>query len=195
MTQPTIYSSCMARIIHRLDHPDRFVVGTVGQPGERTFFVQARQDNRLVSVVCEKEQIQVLTEHLGRLMDQISLVLEDVSDPGEVTAPTDTDPLDLPLNQDFRVGTMSIAWDVPARRIQVELFATDSVDNDLEISESFEPVDGESLLVHLTVPMGREFVARGQALVQAGRPPCPMCAQPLDPSGHICPRLNGYRGW
>ncbi|WP_028709317.1 DUF3090 family protein [Propionicicella superfundia] len=179
----------MARITHRLEQPDRFVAGTIGRPGERTFYMQARQGNRLVSVVCEKEQVQILAEHLNRLMDQISLVVEDVGDPGTLPEAVDAEPLDLPLMADFRVGTMSIAWDIAARRIQVELFATDATDEDVAEEEA----DGESLVVQLPMEMGREFVARALALVRAGRPPCPLCGQPLDAEGHVCPRLNGYR--
>lgn len=184
----------MARITHRLEQPDRFVAGTIGRPGERTFYLQARQGNRLVSVVCEKEQVQILAEHLTRLMDQIALVVDDVSDPGPTDEARDSDPLDLPLLADFQVGTMSIAWDVPTRRIQIELFDAEATEEEDSESEEFEPADGESLLVQITLQMGREFVARAQALVRAGRPPCPLCGQPLAVSGHICPRLNGYRG-
>lgn len=179
----------MARITHRLDQPDRFVAGTIGRPGERAFYLQARQGNRLISVLCEKEQVQILAEHLARLMDQISLVVDDIGDPGELDEASDVDPLDLPLDPDFRVGTMSIAWDVANRRIALELFASDTSDEEADDEEA----DGESLIVELPIIMGREFVARALSLVKAGRPPCPLCGQPLDASGHVCPRLNGYR--
>ena len=61
----------MAILVHRYDAPDRFVAGTVGQPGERTFFLQAREGNRITSVACEKQQVSVLAEHLDRVLDEI----------------------------------------------------------------------------------------------------------------------------
>lgn len=191
----------MTRITHRFDRPDRFVAGTIGQPGERTFFLQARQGNHLVSVVVEKQQVSVLADHMSSLIDQVGLMMPGMDVPARYDEASDTDPLDLPLVADFRAGTMTIAWDPEVERIQVELFSVfpeDESDEEFaddpaaraeEVSERAE----ESLLVWISLVMGRDFVARAEALVKAGRPPCPLCAQPLDAAGHICPRLNGYR--
>ncbi len=192
----------MARLTHRFDQPDRFVAGTIGRPGERTFFLQARQGNRLVSVVVEKQQVSVLAEHLSKLIDQVGLMISGLQVPPRLTAEADTDPLDLPLVADFRVGTMTIAWDPEVERIQIELFSAFLEEEDDEAEEADDPMvraqelsdkAEESVLVWITLVMGRDFVARAEALVKAGRPPCPLCAQPIDPAGHICPRLNGFR--
>src|SRR6188472_3753174 len=180
----------MAILVHRYDAPDRFVAGTVGQPGERTFFLQAREGNRLTSVVCEKQQLSVLAEHLDRV---------DVP-PASVTA-RDTDPLDAPINEEFRVGTMTIAWDPSIDRIVIELFSNVDVDDEEPAgatsgSATEEPDEIEAdevFVVKITASYARDFVARAQALVAAGRPSCPFCLQPIDPQGHICPRANGYR--
>jgi uncharacterized repeat protein (TIGR03847 family) len=110
--------------------------------------------------------------------------------------------LDAPITEEFRVGTMTIAWDPSIDRIVIELFS--NVDNDEEESEgdpaasaaeaeSSEINADEVFVVKITASYARDFVARAQALVAAGRPPCPFCLQPLDPSGHVCPRANGYR--
>ncbi len=178
----------MPWITHRFSDPDRFVVGTIGRPSERVFYMQVREDDRLVSVVCDENQVRLLAEHLGRLMDQITLVVEDTGDPGLIEVPSDSDPLDLPLMAEFRVGTMSIAWDIGESRLQVELLAVGSSPD-----ETDEPdADGESVVILVPMAMGREFVARGLRLVEAAVPPCPLCNQPLDAEGHVCPRLNGY---
>ena len=117
----------------------------------------------------------------------------------------DIDPLDAPITEEFRVGTMTIAWDPSIDRIVIELFS--NVDIDDEDEPEAEPAAGrapaeddsdeinadEVFVVKITASYARDFVARAQALVAAGRPPCPFCLQPLDPSGHICPRANGYR--
>jgi uncharacterized repeat protein (TIGR03847 family) len=192
----------MAILVHRYDAPDRFVAGTVGQPGERTFFLQAREGNRMTSVVCEKQQISVLAEHLDRVLDEVrrrSAGQVDVP-PASSTA-SDTDPLDAPISEEFRVGTMTIAWDPSIDRIVIELFSNVDVDDEESAGETpsstaEEPDEIEAdevFVVKITASYARDFVARAQALVAAGRPSCPFCLQPIDPQGHICPRANGYR--
>ena len=192
----------MAILVHRYDAPDRFVAGTVGQPGERAFFLQARQGNRITSVACEKQQVSVLAEHLDRVLDEVLRRSSGQVDvPPAAKAATDTQPLDAPITEEFRVGTMTIAWDPTIERIVIELFS--NVDVDEEAEESGEPdpaADSEDeiqadevFVVKITASGAREFVARAQALISAGRPACPFCLQPIDPQGHICPRANGYR--
>ena len=102
----------MAILVHRYDAPDRFVAGTVGQPGERAFFLQAREGNRITSVACEKQQVSVLAEHLDKVLDEVlRRSVRRPSVPPAATKPSDTDPLDAPITEEFRVGTMTIAWD------------------------------------------------------------------------------------
>jgi len=189
----------MATLVHRYDAPDRFVAGTVGQPGERTFFLQAREGNRITSVACEKQQVTVLAEHMDRVLDE---VLRRSSGTAAVPPParqtSDTEPLDAPITEEFRVGTMTIAWDPSIGRVVVELFSTVEPDEEAEpaaepAAESDEIEADEVFVVKITASYARDFVARAQALVSAGRPPCPFCLQPIDPAGHICPRANGYR--
>ena len=197
----------MAILVHRYDSPDRFVAGTVGQPGERTFFLQAREGNRITSVVVEKQQVSVLAEHLDKVLDEVlrrSGPAADVPPPRD--KPSDVDPLDAPITEEFRVGTMTIAWDAEINKIVIELFS--NVDEDEEEAvedavlsaaaaaalEGADEVDADEVfVVKISAAYARDFVARAQALVSAGRPPCPFCLQPLDPAGHVCPRANGYR--
>jgi uncharacterized repeat protein (TIGR03847 family) len=188
----------MAILVHRYDAPDRFVAGTVGQPGERTFFLQAREGNRITSVACEKQQVSVLAEHLDRVLDEVLRRSSGQIDvPPAASTATDTQPLDAPITEEFRVGTMTIAWDPTIERIVIELFS--NVDVEEEASEPEAEVESEEIeadevfVVKITAMGAREFVARAQALISAGRPACPFCLQPIDPSGHICPRANGYR--
>lgn len=197
----------MAILVHRYDAPDRFVAGTVGTPGERTFFLQAREGNRITSVACEKQQVSVLAEHLDRVLDEIVRrgATGSGSSVGTVRA-RDVDPLDAPIAEEFRVGTMTIAWDPSIDRVVIELFS--NIDRDADETPADEPtgtVGGTSadmdeeveadevFVVKITASYAREFVTRAQALVAAGRPPCPFCLQPIEPTGHICPRSNGYR--
>jgi uncharacterized repeat protein (TIGR03847 family) len=192
----------MAILVHRYDAPDRFVAGTVGQPGERTFFLQAREGNRMTSVACEKQQVSVLAEHLDRVLDEVlRRSAGDVDVPPASSKARDTDPLDAPITEEFRVGTMTIAWDPSIDRIVIELFSNvDVVEEEstqatpqATAEESDEIEADEVFVVKITASYARDFVARAQALVAAGRPSCPFCLQPIDPHGHICPRANGYR--
>ncbi len=186
----------MAILVHRYDAPDRFVAGTVGQPGERAFFIQAREGNRITSVSCEKQQVSVLAEHLDRVLDEVRR-----RSAGEAAVPpaagrtSDTEPLDAPIAEEFRVGTMTIAWDPSIDRIVIELFSNvDEADDEAAEAPATEEVEADEVfVVKITAAYARDFVARAQALISAGRPPCPFCLQPIDPAGHICPRANGYR--
>ena len=188
----------MAILVHRYDAPDRFVAGTVGQPGERTFFLQAREGNRLTSVVCEKQQLSVLAEHLDRVLDEVQRrSAGQVDVPPASSTARDTEPLDAPINEEFRVGTMTIAWDPSIDRIVIELFSNVDVDDEPtgatsgSATEEPDEIDADEVfVVKITASYARDFVARAQALVAAGRPSCPFCLQPLDPQGHICPRAN-----
>ena len=162
------------------DAPDRFVAGTVGEPGQRTFYLQVRQSDRITSVTCEKTQVALLAERLGVMLDAVRAGgREDVAQeaPPELK---DNGPLDLPLEEEFRVSELSLVWDDEATQVQIE-------------ARAGEEPDASQLQVRLGPGPAREFIRRSQALVSAGRPPCPFCQQPLDPEGHICPRRNGYR--
>ena len=199
----------MAILVHRYDSPDRFVAGTVGQPGERTFFLQAREGNRITSVVVEKQQVSVLAEHLDKVLDEVLRRSGPAAEvPPAQEKPSDFDPLDAPITEEFRVGTMTIAWDAEINKIVIELFSnvddedeTEDLGDDLDLPaaaaaalEGADEVDADEVfVVKISAAYARDFVARAQALVSAGRPPCPFCLQPLDPAGHICPRANGYR--
>ncbi|GAA4200952.1 DUF3090 domain-containing protein [Streptosporangium oxazolinicum] len=175
------------------DPPERFVAGAVGQPGSRTFFLQARGQGRLTTVALEKFQVAALADRLDELLDEV-LRRGEGSVPVPAVAPaalTDNAPLDVPISEDFRVGVMALAWDSEAAQVIIEAKEAVAEDEEFEPSPLVEPT---VLRVHISPGAARAFTKRAMALVAAGRPPCPLCAQPLDAEGHICVRLNGYRG-
>jgi uncharacterized repeat protein (TIGR03847 family) len=183
----------MARVIHVFRQPDRFIAGTVGQPGDRTFYLQASESARTVSVALEKQQVTVLAERIGSLLDEINRrfgaeVPEAVAD-DEV----DVDPLDVPVEEEFRVGTMGLGWDAESKAVVIELLAVseEEVDEAVVLDDTEEGPD--AVRVFLSPSAARAFAERADRVVNAGRKPCPLCAEPLDPDGHICPRQNGYR--
>ena len=170
------------------------MAGTVGQPGDRTFFLQAREGPRVVSVVMEKVQVAVLAERLGKLIAE----LERRGVAEAATAPTepvdDSAPLDEPINEAFRAGSLTLGWDGGAEKVLVEARAQsedgEAIDPD---EDDDEDEDGPDLLrVRISVAAARSFVTRAARVVASGRPPCPLCGAPLDPQGHICPRRNGH---
>ena len=199
----------MARRTYLFDPPERFIAGTVGQPGNRTFFLQARTGSRVVSVSLEKVQVAAVAERLGHLLfelDQRGLVELGADRPAE-----DAAPLDEPLAEAFRAGTLTLGWDGSRERILIEARAISDEDEEADDEDEEEEgvgdeamaaaietfladddPDGPDLLrVHLTAEAARAFVERAVRVVRAGRPPCPLCGNPLDPQGHICPRRNG----
>ncbi|MFI6508873.1 DUF3090 domain-containing protein [Streptosporangium sp. NPDC050855] len=174
------------------DPPERFVAGAVGQPGSRAFFLQARGQGRLTTVALEKFQVAALADRLDELLDEVLRRGEgDVPMPAVQAAPADNAPLDVPISEDFRVGAMALAWDSEAAQVVIEAQEAVAEEEEFDPSETDEPT---VLRVHISPVAARAFTRRALALVAAGRPPCPLCAQPLDPEGHICVRLNGYRG-
>lgn len=191
----------MTHQVYAFEPPERFVAGTVGPPGERTFFLQARGGGRLVSVALEKVQVSLLAEKLEELLTEAHRRF-GVELPTAAPTPSDNEPLDTPVDEEFRVGTLGLAFDVDTATVVIEAIAAgegeaDStapvVDEDEEDDVEAEPdEDLDRLRVRLTPEATRAFIERARRVVAAGRPPCPLCGQPLDPKGHLCPRHNGY---
>jgi uncharacterized repeat protein (TIGR03847 family) len=181
------------------DPPQRFVAGTVGEPGDRTFFLQARDGSRVVSVVLEKVQVAVLADRLNRLLDELDQrgVIAATSPAVAIPDVTDAEPLDEPIVEAFRAGTLTLGWDGASDRVLVEARAQ-TEDDDEEATEADEVIDDDAedgpdvFRVLLTAPAARAFVERAVRVIASGRPPCPLCGQPLDPQGHICARRNGH---
>ena len=193
----------MSRQVFLYDPPDRFIAGTVGLPGRRTFYLQASAKGRTTSVALEKAQVEALAERIDELLDEV-VRRSGGSAPVPAVAPSeldDTEPLETPLEEEFRVGTMALAWDADGERMVIEAQAVVELeaDSDEDLADAEERLlqDDESgppmLRVRLDGTMARSFAKRALEVVNAGRPPCPLCSLPLDEEGHVCPRQNGYR--
>ncbi|NBE83074.1 DUF3090 domain-containing protein [Micromonospora rubida] len=193
----------MSHQVHAFEPPERFVAGTVGAPGERTFFLQARGGGRLVSVALEKVQVSLLAEKLEELLTEAQRRF-GVQLPEPTVSVGDNGPLDTPVDEEFRVGTLGLAFDVDTATVVIEAIATGEGEAEVELGgpedDDEEDADDDEepdetldrLRVRLTPEATREFIERARRVVNAGRPPCPLCGQPLDPAGHLCPRHNGY---
>lgn len=157
---------------HNLSSVERLTVGTVGPPGKRTFLLQGRQGNLVVTLKMEKTQVAALAAYLAK-------VIEDLPSPGDL--PEDLD-LEEPDEPAWAIGTLGVTYDELADRVL--LVAEEAVAED---------EDGAVARFGATREQIAALVLRGAQLVQAGRPPCPLCGYPLDPAGHACPRSNGHR--
>ena len=188
----------MTHQVYAFEPPERFVAGTVGPPGERTFFLQARGGGRVVSVALEKVQVALLAEKLDELLVEANRRF-GVELPAADLSSTDNEPLDTPLDEEFRVGTLGLAFDVDTATVVIEAIAAGEGEAEAEEEESAAADDDEEadadrdrLRVRLTPQETRAFIDRARRVLASGRPPCPLCGQPLDPRGHLCPRHNGY---
>lgn len=173
----------MTRRLFIFDDPDRFIAGTLGEPGDRTFYLQARKGDALVSVGVEKVQVAALAQRLEDL-------LEAVEAPESVSV-ADDQSLEEPVVELFRVGAMALAWDPGSEAVVIEAQTPTEDGEYAELPDEAE--DGPDLLrIRIDAARARGFVRRAEALIAAGRPACPFCGQPLDPHGHFCPRGNGH---
>lgn len=179
-------------MMRTFENVSRFIVGTIGEPGSRSFWIQVRSGNDLISVAVEKGQISVLGERFEEMLREIRLAHPEIERPGLIE---DREGLEMPVIGQFRVGAIAIFFDEFTEKVQVDLR---EVNVDVDEDEIFE-IDSASLdnvavlRVYLTLAQVKSFAVRAQSLVKAGRLPCPFCALPIDPTGHICARANGYR--
>ena len=173
----------MPTLVHQFDWPERAIVGTVGRPGERTFYLQVRDGARSASVALEKEQSAVLAEKVAEILD--ALIADEgnrFSVPAETPAElVDDGPLDQPVDEQFRAGLLRLGWDPSTAHVVLEAFPYDA-----SADEDAEPDAAEMLLLRMPVGTARAFVERTRRVVRAGRPSCPLCGRPMDDDGHVC---------
>ena len=155
--------------------------GTIGEPGERAFFIQARNKGRVISVALEKAQVQAIANRLELIVAEVKKSNPLVS---IESFPQDDAPLETPVDQEFQVGAISLAWNELDQLLSFELYELEDDEHDEE---------GQVLEINFSLGMAISFAQRSKALVNAGRLPCPFCGIPIDPRGHLCPRANGYR--
>lgn len=175
----------MPRRLFIFDAPDRFVPGTIGEPGNRTFFLQVRKGEAVISVALEKAQVAVLADRLEALLAAAS------DEPLADETARDDEPLDEPLVDQFRVGPMAIAWDPDADRVVIEAQPLNE-EGDFVEAEDADPEGPDLVRVRIERSQAREFVRRAEALVAAGRPTCPFCGGVLEPTGHFCPQTRAH---
>jgi len=179
----------MPTLVHEFAWPDRVVIGTIGVPGARTFYLQVRSGKQIVSIALEKQQSAQLAEKIDEILDQL-ITLE--SNPFSVPKGTpielvDNDQLEA-VTEQFRTGAMTLGWDPTTAQVVIEAYPiteVDADDNVESLAENGADVP-EMLLVRMPVGTARAFAKRTREVVGAGRPACPLCGYPVDPDGHVC---------
>jgi uncharacterized repeat protein (TIGR03847 family) len=179
----------MPTLVHEFSWPDRVVIGTVGVPGARTFYLQVRTGRQIVSIALEKQQSAQLAEKIDEILDQLITL-----DGNPFSVPTGT-PIELVDNdqleaveEQFRTGAMTLGWDPTTAQVVVEAYPITDVDadNDDELLDKGGADAPEMLLLRMPVGTARAFAKRTREVVGAGRPACPLCGYPVDAEGHVC---------
>jgi len=188
-SKPGAASACSIPIVTRrlfvFDEPDRFVAGAVGQPGSRAFFLQALQGRAVVTVGLEKTQVGALAQRIGELLVAIGEA------PQGIKSPAGKNELAEPMVELFRVGLLALGWDPDSASVTVEARPIEEDGEYPEVPD--DDPDGPDLLrVRMSAAEAGRFATAAAALVQAGRPACPFCGEPLDPAGHFCVRMDGH---
>jgi uncharacterized repeat protein (TIGR03847 family) len=183
-----------------LPEVDWATVGTVGTPGQRTFYLQARQGDQLITLKLEKQQVAAMAQFLGEILSDLP-VPSDIPDDAALN-------LAEPVLAEWPVGGLQLAYDSTADRIVILAEELRPEDDESETTAGGDPEDEaiESFLggdepdpdrgvgrLGLTRTQAAGIVRRGWELVNAGRPTCTLCGHPMDPEGHSCPRTNGHR--
>lgn len=176
-------------MLRTFESVDRFTVGTVGIPGERTFFLQIRSQLALISLSLEKSQVAAISERLDYMLKEIRSI-HPLSPRPQLQR--DSLPLDNPVMDEFRIGSIAIFYDEGSEKIQIDLrelnLNSDEEEENLPVLD-----DVEIVRIFITPSQALIFHDRAELVIAAGRQPCPFCGMPIDPQGHLCARANGYR--
>ena len=178
----------MPRVIYRHQPATRFIVSAIGEPGERQFFIQVKSSEGLNSVTLEKTQVIALTERFEELIRELRRGKLATAADLSAAAVVDNLPMELPIDQDFQVGVISITWEKDLVFVIIQAI---SQDEDLILDDLDSGPD--LIIATLRIDQVKGFCERAKSIVNAGRPACPFCGLPIDPRGHLCPRANGYR--
>ncbi|GAC1653588.1 MAG: DUF3090 domain-containing protein [Herpetosiphon sp.] len=173
----------MPEFTHDLDPVDDITVGAVGEPGARTFYLQARRSRSRVSFVVEKEQVGALAEAIEQLLETLTeknpllTTSDDFIGVGNME-------LREPLEEAFRVGQLGLGYD--EERDLLIIIAQ-------QLGNSEESDELQTARLTFSREQGRALARRGSETITGGRPRCPQCGEPMNPEGHFCPKRNGHR--
>ncbi len=171
----------MAELTYDFNPVSHITVETIGPPGQRTFFLQASQGLTLLTMIMEKEQAAALASAIDQLLEQL----------GEKEADEPEEQVDLtlhePIDPEFRIGQMGLGYEENHEQVVV-------IVEELLPEEEAEIRSPMTARFWMSKAQARALSRHAAEVVAAGRPICPLCGEPIDPTGHFCPRSNGHQG-
>ena len=192
----------MSDFVYDLRRVSHITAAAVGQPGQRTFYLQAQKGSELVSLITEKELVRALCLRIDDILEELDK--RGVARPDASEEPT---PAELllrpPLNPFFRIAQMSLAYDPTSDLLVIEVeefqLADDEDDEEIDpiLQQNTEAEESKNDPRRVRISATR---AQMQALSRnamdiittGGRPICPQCLQPMEDEGHLCVKKNGH---
>jgi uncharacterized repeat protein (TIGR03847 family) len=171
--------------IYELDPVDQIAVAAVGEPGQRRFFLLATGSGRTLTLGCEKSQIQALILRLRQMLE-----LQQIETAEQPAEPATTDP--TPGEPEWQIGEMGLGYH-EARQMFVLVASEAAAGEGAEAAQAPPADDAPSVRFWLSAGQVIAFSRQAESVLSAGRPLCPRCGLPMDPSGHPCPVMNGAR--
>lgn len=169
--------------IRRLDPVESFIVGTIGRPGEREFYLQAKFHGAIHSFAIDKSQVIALADRIAMLIGELKAADYRFENVVAVN-------LEVPLIPEFQIGVIGIVWLGESEQVSLDIQEITEGDNDLNLEDEEGPV---VFRIMMSPDIANAFIAQSRKVVAAGRAPCPFCGLPINKDGHLCPRANGYR--
>jgi uncharacterized repeat protein (TIGR03847 family) len=171
-----------------LDPVTRLATGAVGEPGQRIFYLQARSQDHVVTLLVEKEQVRALAVSI----EQMLAALPDLLEPESDVRVEDAD-IEEPLIPEWRVGPMALQYDDARDRIVLIASEAIPVDEDNPEEQPEDEPEAATARFVATRAQARALAEHAATVVEAGRPRCRFCGFPMDADGHVCPAMNGHR--
>ncbi len=169
--------------IRRLDPVESFIVGTIGRPGEREFYLQAKFHGAIHSFAIDKSQVIALADRIAMLIGELKAADYRFENVVAVN-------LEVPLIPEFQIGVIGIVWLGESEQVSLDIQEITEGDNDLNLEDEEGPA---VFRIMMSPDIANAFIAQSRKVVAAGRAPCPFCGLPINKDGHLCPRANGYR--
>ena len=169
--------------IRRLDPVESFIVGTIGRPGEREFYLQAKFQGAIHSFAIDKSQVIALADRIAMLIGELKAADYRFENVVAVN-------LEVPLIPEFQIGVIGIVWLGESEQVSLDIQEITEGDNDLNL----EGEEGPAVFrIMMSPDIANAFIGQSRKVVAEGRAPCPFCGLPINKDGHLCPRANGYR--
>ena len=165
-------------VFHEYDDVDKFTVGTVGRPGDRTFFLQIRAGDTRLAIKCEKQQTAAITQYLDKVLSDLPPA-EDRPIAGAMELTTPVEPV-------FVLGPIGLGYDRSNDKVLLQLEEAGDVDENGELIDD----DRGHVRIYITIGQAAAFATHAARVIDSGRAECTWCGNPMDPDGHPCPRMN-----